>query len=182
MNDTAKSLPILVENALSKTKNSFQDLDAIAISMGPGSFTGLRVGLSYAKGLSLALDIPIVPISTFESMINIVKPNSYSIINTVIYSHSTFFYNAEYELKDNLYLPITEPTLVDISDIQYKKNSLVIYVGKEEIINTVNIENINSIILNASSIATLGNNNYDSLKTKSLDNLSPNYIGSFNLG
>ncbi len=182
MNDTAKSLPILVENALSKTKNSFQDLDAIAISMGPGSFTGLRVGLSYAKGLSLALDIPIVPISTFESMINIVKPNSYSIINTVIYSHSTFVYNAEYELKDNLYLPITEPTLVDISDIQYKKNSLIIYVGKEEIINTVNIENINSIILNASSIATLGNNNYDSLKTKSLDNLSPNYIGSFNLG
>ena len=182
MNDTAKSLPILVENALSKTKNSFQDLDAIAISMGPGSFTGLRVGLSYAKGLSLALDIPIVPISTFESMINIVKPNSYSIINTVIFSHSTFFYNAEYELKDNLHLPITEPTLVHISDIQYKKNSLVIYVGKEEIINTVNIENINSIILNASSIATLGNNNYDSLKTKSLDNLSPNYIGSFNLG
>ena len=115
MNDTAKSLPILVENALSKTKNSFQDLDAIAISMGPGSFTGLRVGLSYAKGLSLALDIPIVPISTFESMINIVKPNSYSIINTVIYSHSTFVYNAEYELKDNLYLPVTEPTLVDIS-------------------------------------------------------------------
>ena len=48
--------------------------------------------------------------------------------------------------------------------------------------NTMNTENINSIILNASSIAILGNNNYDSLKTKSLDNLSPNYIGSFNLG
>ena len=66
--------------------------------------------------------------------------------------------------------------------IEYKKNSLVIYVGKEEIMNTMNTENINSIILNASSIAILGNNNYDSLKTKSLDNLSPNYIGSFNLG
>ena len=146
MNDTAKSLPILVENALNKTKNSFQDLDAIAISMGPGSFTGLRVGLSYAKGLSLALNIPIIPISTFDSMINIAKPNLSNIVNTIIYSHSNFVYNAEYELKDNLYLPTTEPTLVDISDIQYKKNSLVIYVGKEEIINTVNIENINSII------------------------------------
>ena len=75
-----------------------------------------------------------------------------------------------------------EPRLVDIKDIQFKENSFVIYVGKEEIINTINIENINNIILNASSIATLGNNNYDSLKTKSLDNLSPNYIGSFNLG
>ena len=181
-NDTAKSLPILVEHALKKTKNSFQDLDAIAISMGPGSFTGLRVGLSYAKGLSLALDIPIIPISTFDSMINIAKPNLSNIVNTIIYSHSNFVYNAEYKLKDNLYISSMEPRLVDIKDIQFKENSFVIYVGKEEIINTINIENINNIILNASSIATLGNNNYDSLKTKSLDNLSPNYIGSFNLG
>ena len=181
-NDTAKSLPILVEDVLSKTKNSFKDLDGIAISMGPGSFTGLRVGLSYAKGLSLALDIPIIPISTFDSMINIAKPNLSNIVNTIIYSHSNFVYNAEYKLKDDLYISSMEPRLVDIKDIQFKENSFVIYVGKEEIINTINIENINNIILNASSIATLGNNNYDSLKTKSLDNLSPNYIGSFNLG
>ena len=181
-NYTAKSLPILVEDALNKTKNSFNNLDGIAISMGPGSFTGLRVGLSYAKGLSLALDIPIIPISTFDSMINIAKPNLSNIVNTVIYSHSNFVYNAEYKLKDDLYISSMEPRLVDIKDIQFKENSFVIYVGKEEIINTINIENINNIILNASSIATLGNNNYDSLKTKSLDNLSPNYIGSFNLG
>ena len=63
-----------------------------------------------------------------------------------------------------------------------KENSFVIYVGKEEIINTINIDNINNISLNASSIASLASDNYDSLKTKSLDNLSPNYIGSFNLG
>ena len=48
--------------------------------------------------------------------------------------------------------------------------------------NTVDIENINNISLNASSIASLANDNYDSLRTKFLDNLSPNYIGSFNLG
>ena len=181
-NDTAKSLPILVADSLKETKNSFQGLDAIAISMGPGSFTGLRVGLSYAKGLSLALDIPIIPISTFESMINIAKPNQSDNINTIIYSHSTFVYSAEYKLKENLYLSSAEPKLVHINDIRCKENSFVIYVGKEEIINTINIDNINNISLNASSIASLASDNYDSLKTKSLDNLSPNYIGSFNLG
>ncbi len=181
-NDTAKSLPILVADSLKETKNSFQGLDAIAISMGPGSFTGLRVGLSYAKGLSLALDIPIIPISTFESMINIAKPNQSDNVNTIIYSHSTFVYSAEYKLKENLYLSSAEPKLVHINDIQCKENSFVIYVGKEEIINTINIDNINNISLNASSIASLASDNYDSLKTKSLDNLSPNYIGSFNLG
>ena len=104
-NDTAKSLPILVADALSETKNSFKNLDGIAISIGPGSFTGLRVGLSYAKGLSLALDIPIIPISTFESMINIAKPNSSSIVNTIIYSHSTFVYSAESVSYTHLTLP-----------------------------------------------------------------------------
>lgn len=44
------------------------DLNAIAISMGPGSFTGLRVGLATAKGLALATSIPLIPISTFEAM------------------------------------------------------------------------------------------------------------------
>ena len=181
-NDTARSLPMLIEDALSKTKNSFQDLDGIAISMGPGSFTGLRVGLSYAKGLSLALDIPIIPISTFESMINIAQPSPSIVVNTIIYSHGNFVYNAEYKLNDKSYLSSIEPKLIDIKDVKYKENSFVIYVGKKEIMNTVDIENINNISLNASSIASLANDNYDSLRTKSLDNLSPNYIGSFNLG
>jgi len=181
-NDTAKSLPILVENALNQTKDSFKNLDGIAISMGPGSFTGLRVGLSYAKGLSLALDIPIIPISTFESMINIAEANESSFVNTIVYSHGTFVYNAEYELKNDIYVSKTDPELVDIKDIQCKEDSYVIYVGKEEIINTINVNNINNISLTAESIGNLGHDNYDSLKTKSLDNLSPNYIGSFNLG
>ena len=113
-------------------------------------------------------------------MINIANPNSSSIVNTIIYSHSTFVYSAEYKLKDNLYISSIEPRLVDIKDVGYKENSFVIYVGKEEIMNTISIDNINNISLNARSIAALGNDSYDSLKTKSLDNLSPNYIASFN--
>lgn len=46
----------------------FKDLKAVAISDGPGSYTGLRIGASTAKGLCVALDIPLISVSTLESL------------------------------------------------------------------------------------------------------------------
>jgi len=179
--DAAKSLPFIVENVLNKAQSSFNDIDGIAISMGPGSFTGLRVGLSYVKGLSLALDIPIVPISTFESMINIVKPNPGKVIQTIIHSHGNALYIAQYISKDKLYVLDSVPKIIDVNDLEYKKNMSIIYVGPNKIVDQLNIKEMNNIQLTALSIASLGYNNYDFLKTKSINNLAPNYIGSFKL-
>ena len=179
--DTAKSLPFIVENVLNKAQSSFNDIDGIAISMGPGSFTGLRVGLSYVKGLSLALDIPIVPISTFESMINIVKPNPGKVIQTIIHSHGHALYIAQYISKDKLYVLDSVPKIIDINDLECKKDMSIIYVGPNKIVDQLNIKEMNNIQLTALSIASLGYNNYDFLKTKSINNLAPNYIGSFKL-
>ena len=179
--DAAKSLPFIVENVLNKAQSSFNDIDGIAISMGPGSFTGLRVGLSYVKGLSLALDIPIVPISTFESMINIVKPNPGKVIQTIIHSHGHALYIAQYISKDELYVLDSVPKIIDVNDLEYKKDMFIIYVGPNKIVDQLNIKEMNNIQLTALSIASLGYNNYDFLKTKSINNLAPNYIGSFKL-
>ena len=179
--DAAKSLPFIVENVLNKAQSSFNDIDGIAISMGPGSFTGLRVGLSYVKGLSLALDIPIVPISTFESMINIVKPNPGKVIQTIIHSHSNALYIAQYISKDKSYVLDSVPKIIDINDLECKKDMSIIYVGPNKIVDQLNIKEMNNIQLTALSIASLGYNNYDFLKTKSINNLAPNYIGSFKL-
>ena len=179
--DAAKSLPFIVENVLNKAQSSFNDIDGIAISMGPGSFTGLRVGLSYVKGLSLALDIPIVPISTFESMINIVKPNPGKVIQTIIHSHGTALYIAEYISRNQLYVLDSVPKIVDIDNLESKKDMSIIYVGPDKVADQLNITDMENIQLTALSIASLGYNNYDFLKTKSIDNLAPNYIGSFKL-
>jgi len=56
----------LIDEALTGSSLTKQDLTGVAVAIGPGSFTGLRVGLAVAKGMALALKIPVVGISTFE--------------------------------------------------------------------------------------------------------------------
>jgi tRNA threonylcarbamoyladenosine biosynthesis protein TsaB len=64
--DHTAQLNLLIEQCLAQCKLGFSDLEAIAISIGPGSFTSLRAGLSTAKGLCYALDIPLIAISTLR--------------------------------------------------------------------------------------------------------------------
>ncbi len=64
----AFELPAAVEEVLRAAKIGFGDLNAIAVAIGPGSFTGLRVGLSYAKGIAVAARIAIVGVSSLDAL------------------------------------------------------------------------------------------------------------------
>lgn len=64
----AESLLLMAKHLLDISPYSKQDLVAIAISEGPGSYTGLRIGTATAKGLCYALDIPLIAVSTLEAM------------------------------------------------------------------------------------------------------------------
>jgi tRNA threonylcarbamoyladenosine biosynthesis protein TsaB len=64
----AEKLHVFIEELLSKTSITFKDLSAIAVSQGPGSYTGLRIGVSAAKGLCYALNIPLIAIDTLSSL------------------------------------------------------------------------------------------------------------------
>lgn len=64
----AEHLMAAIEAALKAGGIGYQDLDAVAVSIGPGSFTGLRVGVSTARGLALALKIPAIGVTTLEAL------------------------------------------------------------------------------------------------------------------
>jgi tRNA threonylcarbamoyladenosine biosynthesis protein TsaB len=68
-NAHASQLHNLVQKVLDSAGITLQDLDAVAVSKGPGSYTGLRVGVSTAKGYCYALGIPLIAINTLESLL-----------------------------------------------------------------------------------------------------------------
>ena len=62
----AERLHVFIEEIIQEAGITFQDLKAIAVSQGPGSYTGLRIGVSAAKGLCFALNIPLIAVDTLQ--------------------------------------------------------------------------------------------------------------------
>ena len=177
INDTANSLPLLSKKIINNASLSFEDLDAVCISAGPGSFTGLRVGMSYAKGISIALDIPIVPVSTFDSL---AYDNASEELSTLIYSHGKTFYICEYSLDKGMLLKSSEGKSIlkeNVLELSHK----ILFNGPMNIFEDLKAHNLKIEFANLSvnNIIKIARQNFNLLKTKSLDNLVPEYIGNF---
>src|ERR1700712_2866514 len=67
-NAHAEVITVFIDDLLKTTGKQYSELAAVAVSSGPGSYTGLRIGVSVAKGLCFALDIPLIAIETLEAM------------------------------------------------------------------------------------------------------------------
>ena len=69
----SEKLTVFIEQLLQQEGLKVSDLDAIAVSSGPGSYTGLRIGVSTAKGLCYASDVPLIALSTLDTMAQAMK-------------------------------------------------------------------------------------------------------------
>ena len=81
----ARLLSIFIKQVFEESKLKIEDINAISISMGPGSYTGLRIGVSTAKGLCYGLNIPLIAINTLE-LLSCSAINSPFIKNEIKYS------------------------------------------------------------------------------------------------
>lgn len=71
--DHAKKVALFVDELLRETGVQPSDIDAIAVGKGPGSYTGLRIGVSFAKGMCYALDIPLIAIGSLDALTEVAR-------------------------------------------------------------------------------------------------------------
>ena len=71
--DHAKKVALFVDELLRETGVQPSDLDAIAVGKGPGSYTGLRIGVSFAKGLCYALNIPLIAVGSLNALTEVAR-------------------------------------------------------------------------------------------------------------
>lgn len=95
----SEQLHVFISEVLKKASLRFNDLDAIAVSKGPGSYTGLRIGVSAAKGLCFSLDLPLIVLATLESMANQLKVAENEVIIPLLDARRMEVYSCVFNYK-----------------------------------------------------------------------------------
>jgi tRNA threonylcarbamoyladenosine biosynthesis protein TsaB len=117
----AEKLHVFIEELLTENQLQFSDLSAIAVSQGPGSYTGLRIGVSSAKGFCYALNIPMIAIDTLQLIAKQIQIEEGIIIPMIDARRMevfTAFYDKNYQQIRNTQAEIIDETsYLEISEI-----------------------------------------------------------------
>lgn len=114
----SEQLHLFIREVLQETSLSFQDISAIAVSKGPGSYTGLRIGVSAAKGLCFSLDLPLISVSTLEILAKQGKDEKYDFIVPVLDARRMEVYATVFDGQGN---PIRETRAEIIQSDSYRE-------------------------------------------------------------
>lgn len=125
----SESLHTFVEWALQGAGMSLQDLDAICLGKGPGSYTGLRIGASSAKGFCFGLQIPLIAVNSLESMTTPFLRQDYDLIIPLIDARRMEVYCAIFDGKTGEMLTDTEAKILDETSFQELQGKKVVFVG-----------------------------------------------------
>lgn len=124
----AERLHVYINAVLKDTQLDKEQLDAISVSMGPGSYTGLRIGVSAAKGLCFALDIPLIAIATLESLATKVEDPS-GVIIPMLDARRMEVYSAVFSSEKQQIRDTQAEILNEASFSEYLASGPVTFIG-----------------------------------------------------
>ena len=165
-------LPEYFQSIMKESSLKKNDLDAVAVSIGPGSFTGLRIGLGFAKGLAYALSKPVVPVPTLQVIANdpIVDFDDFIVL---LFSHRDIVYVQKFLNKK----PENEPVASIFSEVDLNNN--IIQYGCEKLLSSkIHIKAKPT----AEAVGCLAITNFNNWKIEKPYTLTSNYISPFEVG
>ena len=180
----SQKLHSFISELMEKNNISFKDLDAVAVGIGPGSYTGLRIGLSAAKGICYALDISLISVSSLENMVSNIQFEG--IIISTIDARRDEVYSCIFD-KDKKVLREELPEIINSkSYINYSKTDKVLIVGNgqqkcKEIIDFNKKFNWNMDIQKPSA-SNMGDIAYKKFELNDFENIAycePKYLKEF---
>ena len=175
-----------INEVLKKSNISVKELVAIAVSKGPGSYTGLRIGVAAAKGLCYSLDIPLISISTLHILSKQIQVREQGLILPVMDARRDEVYCAVYDSSYNL-IKKAVPKIINqesFSELSYKSKLYFIGNGQEKckrlIENNPNlIFSNNNTFPSAREMTQLSYEKFKDLNFKDIAYFEPDYLKDF---
>ncbi|WP_406685006.1 tRNA (adenosine(37)-N6)-threonylcarbamoyltransferase complex dimerization subunit type 1 TsaB [Seonamhaeicola sp. MEBiC1930] len=179
----AEKLHVFIDEMLTEASLKRNNIDAIAVSKGPGSYTGLRIGVSAAKGLSFALNKPLISVPTLEALAQQVHCEN-GIIVAMLDARRMEVYSAIYDSKYNVIRETQAQILNENSFSEYLGKQKVYFIGNgvektKELIRHPNAVFIEDKLPSANEMSVLAYNKYKISDIEDVAYFEPYYLKDF---
>ena len=183
----SKSLHVFIDQILKRSKIVPKDLSAISISEGPGSYTGLRIGVSAAKGLCFGLGIPLISIDTLFILSRKIECSKGYIISALDARRNEIYYSILKSNKCKLPKKIKGPDSLVLSKDSFEKylnKDVVNFVGNsnkkiKKLINHKNAEFTKFMLPSANEMGIIANSKFKKKDFVDISSFQPKYLKEF---
>lgn len=184
----AGSLTVFIEEILNETHLSVADLDAVAVGKGPGSYTGLRIGVSVAKGLCYGSGIPLIAISTLQVMFSQAVPNVNNepdiLLCPMIDARRMEVFCCLYDASGNEVQPVSARIIDETSFLDYLSGHRIAFFGSgmekcRKVIQHPNAVFLSNIQPHASAMATISDYSFRNALFENVAYFEPFYLKDF---
>lgn len=183
----AERLHLFIEEILAENDLRPQDLQAIAVSKGPGSYTGLRIGVSAAKGLCFALDLPLISVPTLKTLALQVKLHKEGFVIPLLDARRMEVYTAGFNSENKQVFDTRAEILTPESFSEYLENASVAFIGTgvekfSKICDHPNATFIEGKLPSAGEMIALAEEKYQKKKFEDVAYFEPYYLKDFVAG
>lgn len=183
----ASLLTIYVDDLLKENNFKITDLDAVAVSEGPGSYTGLRIGVSTAKGICFGIEKPLIAVPTLyclaNSVLNTIKVTANSLLCPMIDARRMEIYTAFYNSKAERVSEI-KPLIIDENSFveEIKNHEIIVFGTGAEKCKTVfknNVQFIDNVLPSATFMCEISEKYFNKNEFVDVAYFEPFYLKEF---